>query len=233
MNINQFLNFNKNCPICGNVLSLYLYASKSSLWKAEQISSEVYRFTHTLLKKTVSYSSDDYIVMNDHGTSYNIEFNTSKLMQDSKTWELFFFKLCNSEAVSDHDFDYDINWYESCYYRCSPWYQFKPDIKDPKKWVLEISNEEYKDLVNRDESFTFKKMMLNGQEKVYLLNLDSENQKTKFYYYTTTFEQRQDPDFEPKCFEKDDMPLMKTRLDLKIEHRDKLLSKLDTWILFS
>src|SRR5579863_6635683 len=122
MNICQFLHFNNDCPVCGSPLSLYMYVSKSSLWKAEQISPGMYKFTHTMLKKTVSYSPEDYMVLYDLGAVHDTRFNSSKLGRDSKTWDMFFFKLCNDKALSDHEFDYDLNWYDSCYYRSSPWY---------------------------------------------------------------------------------------------------------------
>lgn len=233
MNICQFLHFNDRCPVCDSPLSLYMSVSKSTLWKAQEISPGTYRFTHTMLKKKIQYTPEDFMMLYDLGAVHSTQFNTSKVGKDSKEWDLFFFKLCNNNALTDHEFDYDINWYESCYYRSSPQYQFKHHPNDPKKWQLEISNGEHKNLLNRDESFAFKKMLPGGEEKVYLLSLDSENKKTKFYSYSTTEDQRKNPDFEPKYFEKDDLPLMKARLDLDLNHRDKLLERFDSWILFS
>lgn len=233
MNICQFLHFNDRCPVCDSPLGLYMCAAQSSLWKAQQVSPGAYKFTHAMVKKKVQYAPEDFMMLYDLGAVHSTRFNTSKLGNDSKDWDIFFFKLCNDNALTDQEFDYDINWYEACYYRSSLWYKFKHHPNDAKKWQLEISKEEYKDLLNRDESFAFKKMLPGNQEKVYLLSLDSENKKTKFYSYSTTEEQRKDANFEPKYFEKDDLPLMKVRPDLDISRRDQLLERFDSWILFS
>jgi hypothetical protein len=232
MNLSQFLHFNDECPVCTKPLSLYMYVSESSLWKATQVSPGMYKFTHTMLTKKVQYAADDYMMLYDLGAAHDTRFNSTKLDKDSKTWQLFFFKLCNTEALIDNEFDYDMSWYDACYHRSSPLYEFKHHPSDPKKWRMELAVPEQAALFNRDESFAFKKIV-GDLEKVYLLSLDSENKKTKFHYYSTTSDERRQVDFEPKYFDKDDMPLMRVRPDLSLSNRDKLLERFDTWIIFS
>lgn len=233
MSLCQFLHFNNECPVCAKPLSLYMYVSKSSLWKATEVSPGMYKFQHTMLKKKEGYAADDYMMLYDLGAAVNTRLNSSKLDKDSKTWQLFFFKLCNTEALVDNEFDYDMSWYDACYHRSSPWYEFKNHPDDLKKWRLEAAAPEQAGLINRDESFAFKKMSIDGKEKVYLLSLDAENKKTKFHYYATTADERKQNDFEPKYFDKEDMPLMRVRPDLSLDNRDKLLQRFDTWITFS
>lgn len=233
MNLCQFLHFNNECPVCGRDLTLYMYVSKSSLWKATQVSPGMYKFNHFMLKKKEEYAVEDYMMLYDMGAAHNTRFNSSKLGRASKTWQLFFFKLCNNEALVDNEFDYDMSWYDACYHRSSPWYEFSHHPSDPKKWQLELVNKDHNEILNRDESFAFKKMDAAGKEKVYLLSLDSENKKTKFHFYTTTAEERKQENFEPNYFDKEDMPLMRVRPDLSIVNRDRLLDRFDTWITFS
>jgi hypothetical protein len=84
----------------------------------------------------------------------------------------------------------------------------------------------------RDEIFTFKYHRDEVSEKVYILNLDYENNKTLFRYYTFTMEENKDIGFEPEYFEKD-LPLLSVRPNFKIEDRTKLIDRMNGWILMS
>lgn len=232
MNLCKFLHFNDACPSCGKPLTLFMHVSQSALWKAEALPNGEYKFQQFLLKKE-TWSEDDFMTLRDLDSHFETEFNTSKLGRDSKTWQLFFFKVCNIEAFNDNKWDYDINLYDVCYYRSSPFYEFKNHPKDHKKWQLEATVPEHADLINRDESFVFKQSNQAGLEKVYALNLDYDARHTKLWYYTTTPEQRAEAQYEPKIFEKTDLPLMGTRPNFSPEGREKLISRLDGWILMS
>jgi hypothetical protein len=233
MNICEFLHYNDNCPVCGNKLTLYMYVEEKGLWKATEISPGVHRFQQFAAKKDTQYGAEDFMTLFDLGAVHDTRFNSSKLGKDSKTWGLYFFKICGNQGITDNQFDFDINWYDACYHRSSPWYEFKHHPNDQKKWQLEIVNPDHQTLMNRDESFAFKKMDVDGNETVYLLSLDHENKKTKFYRYITTPDERALADFEPKDFALENLPLIKYKLDLEPSHRDKLLEKFETWVTFS
>lgn len=230
MSLCNFLQFNDTCPVCGNALTLYMHVAKSALWRSKPVSHGTYVFEQFLLKKE-EWSNQDYMTLLDQGDTFEILFNSSKLNLASKEWELYFFKACGgAEAFKDNKFDYDINWYDICYHRSSPYYYFMYYDENKK---LEPMAPEYSVLINRDESFIFKTCNDVGLEKVYALSLDHEDKCTKLWYYATTPEQRQQEDFDPNIFEKTDLPLLSHRPDFSLEHRDKLLDRLSGWILLS
>ena len=219
MNLYPFLNFNDHCPVCGNQLTLYLSISKhgilipQELWKSALISPAAYQF-HYLKRLNFDgkkdYSQDNYITMYDSIAfrETQLVFHDYMLEKESRAWQFFFFKACNANVI-EQDKDNSISWYDACYHRSSPWYEFKPDRQDRDKWVIDTMVPEHQDLINREECFAFKKLDKLGMEKVYLLSLDVENQKTKFHFYQTTAEERNQKDFEPNYFDKEDLPLMK------------------------
>jgi hypothetical protein len=237
MNVSQFLQFNDRCPVCDTNLTTYMYVDSGSLWRANRAPNVVakgeYQFRQFMLTEKVNYSSDDYMTLYDLGNTHNTRFNTSRLGLDSKDWKLYFFKICGNKAINDNKVDFDINWYDACYHRTSPWYQFSHHPDESKKWQLELTNPLHADMLNRDESFVFTRRQDDGLERTYFLNLNTEDKKTKFYYYTTTTKERGTADFEPKFFEIENLPLLKYRPDFSLANRRKLLDKFDTWITFS
>ena len=228
MKLYDYYHFNDTCPVCGKALTLYLHASKSALWKGTPVDREGnFHFERTILKEN-EYSVEDTFEMNISPEKIEFTFNSDKLVQEAKTWQFFLFNICNVESFKDNKWDYDINLYDACYYRCSPWHQFSPDTG-----TVEMVNPDQATLINRDETMLFKIKGTETVEKVYALNLDHENKHTKLWFYTTTEEQRKTEDFEPNIFEKTDLPLLPTRPDLDMQNRDKLISRLDSWILLS
>lgn len=232
MNLSQFLHFNSECPVCTKPLTLYMHINKSSLWRAKEVEPGTYQF-HQHLLKNEKWSENHYMTLYDLGDTFTTEFSSSKLGLNSKTWQLFFFKICGNDCFIDNKFDYDLNWYDVCYHRSSVFYEFRNHPSDKKKWQLEVMQEDQKDLINRDESFIFKNVNGDKIEKVYALSLDYENKHTKLWYYSVTEEQSKMDDFEPNIFEKEDLPLLRVRPDFSLENRDKLISKFDGWILMS
>lgn len=233
MSVSDFLNFNDNCPVCGKQLTLYMHVANSALWKAEQPEKGVWQF-HQFLMKQEAWLSEDYLIMSVHdGDLAAPRAEHSPLAQDSKTWQLFFFKACNTEVFEDNKNDYDINLYDVCYYRSSPFYEFLKSPVRGESWQLQAMSEIREGLTNRDETFVFKTMNEKELEKVYVLNLDHESEHTKLWYYTTTPEQRASRQFEPVHFEKTDLPLLRKRPDFSQENREKLISRFDSWILMS
>lgn len=232
MNISQFLRFNDRCPVCDTRLTTYMYVDGRSLWRADRPAENEYKFQHFMLKKKVDYPND-FLTLYDWGDICDTRFSSSRLGRDSKDWKLYFFKLCGNKSINDNSVDFDITWYDACYHRTSPWYQFVHHPKDRKKWQLELVKPEQIDILNRDESFVFKSRYEDGRERAYFININTEDNKTKFYHYTTTQKEREQADFEPKFFEIENLPLLKFRPDFSLENREKLLNKFDTWITFS
>src|SRR5271170_1955022 len=177
--VSNFLNFNDNCPVCGKELTLYMHVAKSALWTAEQPEKGVWQF-HQFLVKQAIWSPEAYLTMSVHdGELAAPRTEDSRLAQDSQTWQLYFFKACNAEAFEDNKNDYDINLYDVCYYRSSPFYEFlKPPVPG-EPWQLEVVSETREGLTNRDETFVFKTMNEEELERVYALNLDHESENTK------------------------------------------------------
>jgi hypothetical protein len=68
--------------------------------------------------------------------------------------------------------------------------------------------------------------------KTYILNLDYENNKTIFWYYSVTNEQIQIKGYRPKKLKKE-LPLLTSIPDFREPNRNKLFNKLDSWILMS
>lgn len=224
--MNKFLDFNKTCPICAEPLSLYMQCNDNTLWKSEKIGNEYHFSPYKLVN--APFTKDDSMVLTDNITSFDIQFEGSEIKREFKSWQLNFFMLCNKSGINvKGDYAFDINPYYGCYVRTTPWMEFKQ--MDKKVWELNVINPDHKDLVNIDENFCFK-VINNELEKVYMLNLDYESDKTRLWHYTVTSAQRDDEYFEPKLFEKE-MPLVGVRP--KFENKDKFIDRMDSWILIS
>lgn len=229
MKLCEYLHFNDVCPICGKNLTLYLCASKSAVWKGTPVGeNEDYHFERGLLKED-EYTGEDTFEMRMISDGIQFTFNSDELIQEAKTWQFFLFKICDPGGLEGNKWDYEVNAYRACYYRSSAWHQFSPDNYS----TVEIVDPDHASMLNRDESMIFKIQAAETVEKVYALSLDHEHKCTKLWYYTTTAEQREMEKFEPNIFEKIDLPLLPARPDLDIENRQKLISRLDSWILLS
>ncbi len=229
--LNEFFHFNNYCPSCGERLTLYMQWIDSICFKAVKIGLDEYRL-HPFLnfKKDGDIQESDYIIMNDKGNDTDFYFSSTPLVQESRKHPIYFFYLCNPAGFRIKSWgDYDISLYQGCYYRDTPFLEFEKNELN-NKWSLQLKDKS-RDIINKDESFCFKNIN-NGFEKVYMLNLNTEEEKTTLWYYSATTEERQKEGFNPKLFHKD-MPLLKTRIKTAIEDREKLLDRFDSWILVS
>jgi hypothetical protein len=121
--------------------------------------------------------------------------------------------------------DYHIGLYQGCYHRRSP------DLK------LENNIVEFCDSLvtkeNSDESFSIVTMDDDKNiEKVFALTLSNETDSTIFYFYSCSKEERMQENFEPKVFEKN-MPLLPTRPSFTSEGKERLIQKMESWIMMS
>lgn len=92
-------------------------------------------------------------------------------------------------------------------------------------------NPDFKDLIQKDESFAVNQIIGN-MEKVYIMNSDNEKKETTLWHYTVTDEEKKIKGFRPKMFEKT-LPLLNQRPKLGPDDREKLIERFDGWIIMS
>lgn len=229
MKLNEFLHFNNRCPSCNQPLHLYMQWLDSVCFKAIKQDDE-YKF-HPFFgnKDNKNIKDEDHMFLLDKGNSVDISFSSSKMVQESKKFLIYFFYLCNPSGIHVQEWgDYQISLYKGCYYRDTPFFEFERSAD--KKWYLQPSDKSLTNFMGH-ESYCFKDVK-NDYEKVYMVSLDYEKSLTTLWHWGATIEERSKPDFKPNLFEKN-MPLLKTRIKAGIEDRDKLISRLDSWILMS
>jgi hypothetical protein len=228
MKLNEFLKFNNNCPICDEPLSLYMQCDDKTLWKSKKKGNK-YTFTPYKLINA-PFTADDVMELYDNGEDgVEFKFEGSDIKREYKTWSLNFSYICNRSGINvKGNYAYDINPYYACYVRTTPWMEFK-HMPEGKVWELNVINPDHVNLTNLDENFCFK-VITNDVEKVYMLNLDYESDKTRLWHYVVTAAQRDDEHYEPKLFSKE-MPLVGMRP--KFENKTKFIDRMDSWILIS
>lgn len=231
MNLCNFLHFNQSCPVCGEPLTLYAQVLDGPLWKSVKVGSGTYHFRQ-LKCKNKDFGDDDFFWVTDNQDGFDIDFSTAKIYQNSKTWTLFFFFMCNETGIEDAPREsYGINPCTACYYRSSPFLEFKQN--EDKNWrLIRASGTDSVEGDNRDEIFSFCNRQDNGGEKMYVLNLDYESKQTSLRYYSATEAERADRDFDPKIL-KIDLPILNVRPNFDLLQRDKLIDRFDSWILMS
>lgn len=232
MNLCDFLHFNNGCPVCGNSLTLYAQVLNGTLWRAKYEQDGVYYFEQFKSADMEPGGENDFFQLVDRGETFHIDYGSPEVHQKSKTWSIFFYFMCNSAAIEDsyHD-NYNINPYMSCYFCSSQFLEFKKNSDNI--WAL-LPLDELNTTLGpvRDEIFTFKVVQDNGNEKVYILNLNNEDKITYLVHYNMSPEEKADKKFEPKIFKKE-LPALSVRPNFDIGQREQLISRLDSWILMS
>jgi len=228
-NLHQFLQFNQKCPICQNPLTLYMQWINSICFKAKQKKDNEFQFKPFKCKND-RVDDDDYLSLYNHSSNIETRFGTSKISMEAKRYQMYFFLLCNEGGFKDAFEDYEINIHRGCYYRSTPILEFKKQAR-LKHWKLEVIDKDHTKLVNADEVFSFKKTSAE-LEKIYMLQLNYTSDKTIFMHYAITPNQRKDDKFEPNILAKE-LPLLNVRLNLELDNRDKLISRLDSWVIMS
>lgn len=231
MNLNNFLSDNI-CPICNNTLTLYMQWSSLDTFISHK-KDNVYYFDRSI--PILSDPKNDYYLSpridKNHeifmtlDKELNIKFNSQSSEDFAKKQDdFFFFYLCNPEGLKLND-DFSINIYEGCYFKSSTFCRFVFDNKLLIKKIKEDSN----DLGKESFSFSVKESNL---EKVFILNMNYENNTTTLYYYSVNNEDLEKEVFTPNCFEKT-MDLLKIRPNFNLEDRGKLIERLNNWIILS
>lgn len=240
MRLPDFLNFNSRCPICNNPLTLYMQWVSSICFKAELIENNSWAFNpHIGLKKEGDPNAierDDYMLLTSNLGQVRTQFSANKVFSEAKKHHMYFYYLCNPEGIKKTNWgDYKINIYKGCYYRASTLFEFRrDDDQESKNWSLQVVNGDFKDIVNKHETYSFKKKN-NDLEKIYILDLDWEKNKTSLWFYTVTDAQAADKNFKAEDindFHKE-LPLLKKRPKVGPGDQEKLIDRLESWIIMS
>lgn len=234
----DFLDFNDKCPICQEPLTLYMQWSSDLMSEVNKLFDSVkhndhYQFSeHSKNTKQLGLFGQEVdkkgsLSMMLNKNTCEVKFNslsTEKMAKEQD--DIYFYFLCNPAGIEYTGSDYQINNYKGCYYRATPFIKFE---KENNKLMVKYPATPI--LINRNESFALKSK-INDLEKVYILDLNNEEDKTTLWHYSVTDEQLTDDMFEVNVFEKE-MPLMKNRPDVDEDNREKLFQRLDGWILMS
>lgn len=244
MSLSQFLHYNHYCPICHEPLHLYMQWIPGNdpmlpPFRAEFVEPSVYRFkpvseynpskdllglSHASADLFVSLS--DFILLTEQHDDVFLHFNNKSFEGFSKTFQVYFYFLCNPAGMKKKwQTDYEIDLYKGCYYRSSPFMEMRQD----GTWKLRKINESHKNMANLHEAFSLKETV-GDKEKVYMVNIDHENDRTRLWHYTVSAEQKESDYFEANLFEKE-MPMMKK--GFKFEDRKKMLDRLGSWVMMS
>jgi len=231
MDLCQFLNFNKDCPVCGEPLTLYAQVLDGPLWKSFKTTKDVYHFEQHK-GKNQELGQDDFFWLINSEEEFDLDFSSAKIYQNSKIWTFFFFFMCNEAGFEDDPHqDYAINPCTACYYRSSPFLEFKQN--EDKNWRLTRSSGT--DTIEgevKDEIFAFLVPQSGGGEKRYVLDMDYEDKSTVLRYFSLTEDQKSDKEFDPNIF-KLKLPIPNVRPNFDRATRSELISRFDSWILLS
>lgn len=230
MKLNEFLHSNNDCPVCGKRVGLYLSVLQGPVWKANEKTGSFRSFNQIMCKNDQLSDNDIFAIIDDE-VGCELKYSNHSMLKLAKDWKFFLFKLCNEQSIEEEsNTSYSIDPYKACYYCTSPCMSLRVNEND--LYEFNTTPEETTEGSFRDEIFIFKILEENSDEKLYILNLDYENKNTILRFCNTTLDQRSDESFEPKMFKKE-LPLMSVRPNFDLSERDKLISRLDSWILMS
>jgi len=209
----------------------------SLFFQAKSVERDIIQFdayagteTKAGTKPELEALSGESMLLGFEGDKALTEFTSNGLANEAKKHHIYFFYLCNPKGIKQKGFaDFSISLYKGCYYRSTPFYEFKQS--EDKTWALDTVNPDFKEIVNKDESFAFNSIEDN-LEKVYMMNLDHEKKETMLWYYSVTEEDKKVKGFRPKLFEKS-VPLLSNRPKLGREDRARLIERFDGWIIMS
>lgn len=224
----EFLQFNNKCPICNNQLTLYAQVLRSTCFKTELSNDSEFIHMKPFRIKGELSDNEEMLIKDDGHLQFRDVHTSQKL--NIKQDQMYFFYLCNENGFMTKGSvdDYNISIYKGCYYRSSQLFNLNKS-DNSKEWVL--GDSELDDFINKTENFSISTKD-SSLEKIFTLQFDYEINKTTFYYYTATADQRRMKDFSPSIFEKTFDQLM-NNLDFSISNREKLINKLNNWVIFS
>lgn len=230
MNLSRFFDSNRTCPICGNHLTLYAQIMDSSLYMESPEHDGGRPGRHfALVDKTASAQhlgkdevQNNFISLIDDETV----FENDPKFESWMTPQIYFYLLCNPAGFKFESYgNYHISLYNGCYYRSSATYNIK---KNDNSHIILPKDDVNNEIIVKDEAFSFKKYE-NAVEKVYMVKLDHEKDKTILWYYAVKDEERKDG-FKPNILEKE-LPILRDGLNM-VDY-NKIIERLDRWILIS
>ncbi len=231
--IRKFIDYNKQCPMCGTDLHMYMAWKNRILFKGEKVDDYSYHFDVSLTDKQSEQFKDNHCYLSATEDGFVTEFSSGAIKEEAKRHPIYFMTLCNPKGIKHVEYSaFQISLYSACYYRSTPFYEFKrDDLPESKSWSLDITMPEHKDMINKDECWSFIDKS-EDSEKVYMINLENELKQTEVWYYQATYEEMKVKGFKPKLFQKT-LPLLKSRPDLSPEGLKKLVDRFDAWIIMS
>lgn len=236
MNIKEFLKFNNFCPICGEPLSLYMRFINETTFKSECINDDG-SFSFKNIRSYGSNPNFENVKCNLYAdTKLNNSWislsgdNTDDIINYFGNKTAYFFWICNPKAIKKTEYDdFEISMFNACYYRTSTILSL--NITDNKILMRQEDNEDNIKVFNREECFSFKASNTDG-DRIYILDLDHLNNKTKIWHYTVPQNEKTNSSYKPNLFEKE-IPFLKRRPKFDIKNRNKLIERFDNWILMS
>src|SRR5208282_3872429 len=103
MSLSKFLHLTEKCPVCNELLSLYMQVLDSALWHSYSTDKpQITKFQQFKMHDQSLADDSSILSLVQEGTSIDVMFSSSQLYQMSKKWNLFFFYLCNKSAIEDN-----------------------------------------------------------------------------------------------------------------------------------
>lgn len=228
MKISEFISYNRECPICHETLTLYLQWMDSACFKAKQIEPNVYKFEPFLkTQKDEKFEplANGSVIITDRETGIDIQFSSPELMKYSQNYQQYLFYICNPQGFKmQSSGQYEILPYKACYWRSSTNLEWK------NTGELDVVNFTTKDVVNKHEAFCIS-IKEKDVEKVYIADLEGEEQKTEFWYYAISDLQKEENYFKPNILHKT-MPLLPGGFK-SMDDKARLIDRFNTWIMMS
>lgn len=214
------MNFlNTQCPVCNNTLSVYLHVFNTCLLKGT-IDCDSYKFTPFDLIKYPFNKKDHFIISNSFDIDY---YSHNGDYSDLSRLECNIFYICNPKNIYNEYDSINFESYNICYLAHSPSFNIK---LSNDKYFVNFINDISIPIINETISLNKKD---NNFEKNYILSLDHLNNETILWYYLVSDNQLKN-NTSPDVFTKTFNHLAKR---LPLNDKEKLLSKLDSWITMS
>jgi hypothetical protein len=218
----NFLQLANKCPVCQNLLSLYLVISSIGTFKCNNnfVKNKKNRFSFYPLKDNIfelsnSVLPSDFInITAQKNNNFNLNINSESLFKELIDKYLSFFYLCDLSAINDCSNSKDINNYEidacnCCYVKFTNLLSFSKD----KQITLSLNS----NTPTLEEIFN-----INHNDDSYILVNDFNRNKTIFYYQNN---KSIDSSFNSE------FNLLSNTLDFS--DKNKIINKFKSWILMS
>lgn len=240
MNIKEFLESSQTCPVCQKTTTLYLQVGTVALMKARPITKNVFE-VHTILGKNTNAATlfeHKVIQLVNSSGIVKIRVPENHVGMDYLDEDFHLFYLCNDSALNFTKYrgDYVVESGKACHFRSSHSFRMGQPDDDGLRHIY--PNELAESIKDQLTTFKYESYALRDfkedQEitRVYVVKLDHHKKETHFHYYTFNKEQAKDSGFRPNIFSKT-FDIVRDKLDYSAENRDKLLHKLDSWLLIS